>query len=273
MSIESDRRLPGTIDQVIGRLDEIVDISIREGSRLGYFAALYNRVTRAIRDGIRKGAFDDNPRMERLDVEFANRYIEAYDRLRQGLAPTTSWQVAFDSVVKPDLSVFRHLVLGMNAHINLDLGIACAVTAPAEEIDGLRADFNRINDVLASLLPAVEAQLAEISPRLGAFSDVAHYMDRLDERLGNFSMETAREGAWRFGRRLAWLRSPVAQDLAITVRDTAVAAVGRKLRDHNVAGAIISGSDRGEISAQIRVLARTESGQRAPGGGGHVARE
>jgi hypothetical protein len=98
-------------------------------------------------------------------------------------------------------------------------------------------------------------------------------MDRLDERLGNFSMETARDGAWRFGRRLAWLRSPVAQDLAITIRDTAVAAVGRGLRDHNVAGAIISGSDRGEISAQIRILARTESAQQVAGGRSDVARE
>jgi hypothetical protein len=273
MSTKSGTALPVTIDEVIDRLDEIIDRAVGEGSRLGYFAALYNRVTKAIREGIREGAFDDNPRMERLDVAFANRYIEAYDRLRQGRAPTTSWQVAFDAAAKPDLSVLRHLVLGMNAHINLDLGIACAVTAPVEQVDDLRSDFNRINDVLASLLPTVEAQLAEISPRLGAFSDVAHSMDRLDERLGSFSMETARDGAWRFGRRLAHLRSPAAQDLAITVRDAAVAAVGRGLRDHNVAGAIISGRDRGVISAQIRILARTEPGQRIIAGRGNVAGE
>jgi hypothetical protein len=264
MSTASGYRLPVNIDQVIARLDEIIAISIREGSRLGYFAALYNRVTKAIRDGIRRGAFDDNPRMERLDVLFANRYIEAYDRLRRGLAPTTSWQVAFDSAAQTDLSVLRHLVLGMNAHINLDLGIACAVIAPAGRIDNLRADFNRINDVLASLLPTVQAQLGEISPSLGTYSDLAHSMDRLDERLGNFSMETARDGAWRFGRRLAHLRSPVAQGVAIGLRDTAVAAVGRGLQDHNVVGAIISGSDRGEIVEHIRTLARVDVDRPVP---------
>jgi len=258
MGIELVRGLPVSIDQVIERLDEITDSAIREGSRLGYFAALYNRVTRAIREGIRMGAFDDNPRMERLDVVFANRYIEAYDCLRRGVAPSASWQIAFDAATQPDLSVLRHLLLGMNAHINLDLGIACAATAPVDRIDGLRADFNRINDVLASLLPTVQAQLGEISPSLGAFSDIAHSIDRLDERLGNFSMERARDGAWRFGRRLAFLRSLVAQELAITARDAAVAAVGRGLQDHNVAGAIISGRDRGEIAAHIRILAKTE---------------
>jgi Family of unknown function (DUF5995) len=258
MGIESHRGLPATIDQVIGRLDEITDTAIREGSRLGYFAALYNRVTRAIRDGIRKGAFDDNPRMERLDVAFANRYIEAYDGLRRGMPPTASWQVAFDAATQPDLSVLRHLVLGMNAHINLDLGVACAATAPGEQIDSLRADFNRINGVLASLLPTVQAQLAGISPSLGAFSDLAHSMDRLDERLGNFSMEKARDGAWRFGCRLAFLRSPVARELAIGMRDAAVAAVGRGLQDHNVVGAIISGSDREAIAEHIRILADAE---------------
>jgi hypothetical protein len=260
MTIAFDPRLPATIDQVIGRLDDIIDTAIREGSRLGYFAALYNRVTRAIRHGIHAGAFDDNPRMERLDVVFANRYIEAYDCLRRGRATTASWRVAFDAAAQPDLSVFRHLVLGMNAHINLDLGIACAAVSPGEQVDSLRVDFNRINDVLALLLPTVEAQLAEISPRLGALSGLAHSMDRLDERLGGFSMEKARDGAWRFSRRLAFLANPVAQELAIGVRDAAVAAVARGLQEHNVAGAIISGSDREGISAHIRILARWEPG-------------
>ncbi|MDH4065314.1 MAG: DUF5995 family protein, partial [Acidobacteriota bacterium] len=158
--------VPTTIDMVIARLDAIIDDAVREASRLGYFAALYNRVTKSVRDGILARRFDDNPRMERLDVVFANRYLDAYDRHRRGDAPTASWQVAFDAAASPGLSVLRHLVLGMNAHINLDLGIACATIAPGGQIDSLHADFNRINDVLGSLLPTVGAQLGEISPRL-----------------------------------------------------------------------------------------------------------
>lgn len=58
--------------------------AIQSQSRLGYFAALYNRVTMAVRDGIHAGAFDDTERMARLDVVFANRSIAAYEQFRGG---------------------------------------------------------------------------------------------------------------------------------------------------------------------------------------------
>jgi hypothetical protein len=43
----------GGIDQVIDRLQAMVQQSIRDGDRSGYFAALYRRVTETIRDAIR----------------------------------------------------------------------------------------------------------------------------------------------------------------------------------------------------------------------------
>ena len=68
-----------TIDQVIEQLDDIIDWSIIRSSRLGYFAALYRKVTIKVKDGIRDGYFEDAERMERLDVIFANRYLEAFE--------------------------------------------------------------------------------------------------------------------------------------------------------------------------------------------------
>src|SRR3954471_6376528 len=169
--------LPGTIDEVVVALDAIVADAIATQSRLGYFAALYNRVTRAVRDGIRAGSFDDAARMERLDVAFANRYIGAYERFRRGAAAPSSWRVAFDGGTRLDLSVMQHLLLGINAHINLDLGVACAEIAPGAAIDGLENDFNRINDLLASLLPEVELQLISISHLLGLTVDISDHFD------------------------------------------------------------------------------------------------
>ena len=78
-----------TIDQVVDHLTEIVETSKRDGSRAGYFAALYRKVTIEVRDRIRAGdTFDDDARMERLDVLFAERYIEAYERTRSGQGTT-----------------------------------------------------------------------------------------------------------------------------------------------------------------------------------------
>ena len=62
-----------TIDEVIEALDGVLDEARRDGSRLGYFAALYRKVTIEVKKGIAAGYFDDGPRMERLDVlDYAN---------------------------------------------------------------------------------------------------------------------------------------------------------------------------------------------------------
>jgi hypothetical protein len=258
MSPSASRSLPTTIDEAVARLDGIIEDAITAESRLGYFAALYNRVTKAVRDGIRKGVFDDNARMERLDVVFANRYIAAYDTYRRGEMPTASWFVAFRAAERPKLSVLRHLILGMNAHINLDLGIASATVAGRNELDALHADFNRINDLLGTLLPVVEAQLGEISPRLGAVTDLARSADNLDATVGNFSMVKARDGAWRFARRLSLLDADTAWKVAISARDTAIAVLGTELVEHAVTSVLISGSARNGIAGHIRILARDE---------------
>ena len=55
-----------TIDQVIQQLDDIIDWSLELNSRLGYFAALYRKVTLKVKGGISDGFFDDGQRMERL---------------------------------------------------------------------------------------------------------------------------------------------------------------------------------------------------------------
>lgn len=99
-SADEDAMNASTIDDVIARLDHIIDRARQERSRLGYFAALYRNVTLRVRAGIAQGRFEDGPRMGRLDVRFANRYFAAYDQHREGHAPTRCWQVAFDAAAR-----------------------------------------------------------------------------------------------------------------------------------------------------------------------------
>ena len=40
---------PQSIDQVIERLNKILDDALRQGGRIGYFTALYERVTTNVR--------------------------------------------------------------------------------------------------------------------------------------------------------------------------------------------------------------------------------
>ena len=100
---------------------------------MGYFPALYRKVTVEVKRGIEERVFDDGPRMERLDVVFAKRYLDAFDAYMEGGAPTRAWVLAFETTGQWWPIVLQHLLLGMNAHINLDLGIAAARVSPGSQ--------------------------------------------------------------------------------------------------------------------------------------------
>ena len=85
-----------TIDEVVERLDAIIGSSESKGSRLGYFPALYRKVTIEVNDKIASGFFDDRKRMEQLDVIFANRYLGALKRYSSSERATEVWHFAFD---------------------------------------------------------------------------------------------------------------------------------------------------------------------------------
>jgi hypothetical protein len=194
-----------TIDDVISQLTAIVVWSKENNSRMGYFAALYRKVTIQVKKGITEGHFDDGPRMERLDVIFANRYIHACYQYQTGQTPTQSWVRAFDATERWWPIVLQHLLMGMNAHINLDLGIAAAETVPPDQLKNLKGDFNKINGVLASLVGGVQEELAEIWPVLGILN---RYLGNVQESIINFSMEKARDAAWSFAEELSPLSGP-----------------------------------------------------------------
>ncbi|SIO18477.1 DUF5995 family protein [Algoriphagus halophilus] len=184
-----------TIDEVLLRMDEIVAECEQKNSRIGYFAILYRQVTRRIKKGIELQEFEDNPRMERLDVLFAGRFIDAYDTWKSGQQPTKSWDIAFEASKSSSYLVLQHLFLGINAHINLDLGISAAETVGSEPLEGIQKDFNQINSILAELVDGVKANISKVSPVFGLLIPLAKGRD---EMLLNFSIQLARDGAWKY---------------------------------------------------------------------------
>ena len=244
----------GTIDDVIGELDGIIDWARNHQNRLGYFPALYRTVTAAVKQGIEDGLFEDGERMERLDVAFAGRYLEAIGRYRDGGTPTRSWRVAFDATRKWWPIVLQHLLLGINAHINLDLGIAAASVSPGNEIQALENDFNKINEILAQLVDDVETKLAAIWPSLGFLDRIA---GKTDDAIINFSMEKAREFAWQTALELAPL-SAREQAPRIERLDREVTGIARVVRRPGpvigMVSRIIRLGERGDVGEIIDIL-------------------
>jgi len=216
-----------TIDEVIQQLDAIIASERAKKSPLGFFPALYRQVTVKVKQGIADNFFDDGPRMEQFDVIFANRYLTAFETYQSGNKPTRAWRVAFKAAADNELIILQHLLLGINAHINLDLGIAAAEVAPGSALPSLEGDFNKINDLLASLLDPAQEAINEFSPLLDLLDKVG---GRTDEAIANFSIDKAREEAWENAQLLAG-QSPTQQQSTINLLDRKVSFLGRLIEN------------------------------------------
>lgn len=211
------------IDDVLRILDGIIADCKAKRDPLGYFPALYRQVTLKVKEGIATGFFDDGPRMDRFDALFASRYFAAYEAFRSGGQPTKSWQVAFQGARSGDLIILQDLLVGINAHINLDLGVAAGETFQGQALQDFRGDFDKINDILFGLIPPVEATISRFSPLLGLLEKIGG-QDMI--RVLDFSMDTARDDAW-FHAVLLSLQPSSAWPLAVQALDNKVAFLGR----------------------------------------------
>jgi len=118
-----------TIEEVLVKLDEIIAWSIENKSPIGYFASTYRITTAQVLKYVQQKKFEDNQRMTALDVAFAERYLDAWENYKNNRKCTNSWYIAFEAAKNKKLLILQHIFLGMNAHINLDLGLCCFCNA------------------------------------------------------------------------------------------------------------------------------------------------
>lgn len=212
------------IHEVISQLDVIVDDARARRDPLGYFAAMYRAVTIQIKDDIAAGRFEDGPRMDRVDTTFANFYLRAYEQHRTGGTPSGPWRLAFDFAGRSTAGVFQHLLLGMNAHINFDL--AQAVFESDEDLASLRQDYDRINDVLTSLLGPLQDK---VESHIFGAPLVDFVLGQLDERFAGWEMAKARAHAWEHAEELNDAESAEARAKVIAHTDGFTQSLARTL--------------------------------------------
>lgn len=182
-----------SIGEVLLALDGIINWCRQHNNRTGYFAMLYRNMTVGVQKGIGQQFFEDAARMEKLDVIFANRYLDAWHGYQQNKACTQGWKTAFDASANNRLAVIQHLLLGISTHINLDLSIAAAETAQGSDIFLMEKDFEKINAVIASLTGATYDRLCRLwfpLRMLGRITANRH------DAVVNFSIVKAREASW-----------------------------------------------------------------------------
>ncbi|MCS3531030.1 DUF5995 family protein [Chryseobacterium sp. JUb7] len=182
-----------TIEEVLTKLDEIILWSKQKQSPIGYFACTYRIMTAQVLKGIQQKKFEDNPRMTQLDIAFATRYLNAWDSYSKGKKCTNSWYFAFEAAKNKNLLILQHIFLGMNAHINLDLGISAASIMPYRKINPLKTDFENINNVIASINQKVQDSLNKICYPVDLIDKISNGKDNA---VLDFAISKARDTSW-----------------------------------------------------------------------------
>jgi hypothetical protein len=251
-------------DATTQALERIVERCAAAGDRAGYFPAMYLAVTHTVRDRAEAGRFEDPERMERFVAHFAARYLDADAAWAAGDPVPAAWRVAFEASSRWRPVIVQHLLLGINAHINLDLGVTAAEIGGAGPLEAIRADFDAVNDVLAELVDGSQAALNEVSPWL-------EWCDRVggggDEAIINFSLRRARAQAWAVAVRLAPLTGPE-RAAAIRDVDAAAARVGAAIAHPGVWASTVLLAvrvrERADPAQVIRLLAAARPPARPP---------
>lgn len=182
-----------TIEEVLKKLDEIIAWSKANQSPAGYFACTYKMMTAQVLKGIQQKKFEDNPRMTMMDIAFANRYLDAWENYSKGRKCSNSWYLAFEATKNKDLLILQHIFLGINAHINLDLGISAASIMPYRKINPLKTDFERINSMISSINQNVQDSLNKICYPVNLIDKLSNGKDNA---ILDFAISKARDTSW-----------------------------------------------------------------------------
>lgn len=215
-----------TIKHVLNELDAIIEECIETNSRLGLFAYIYRRTTYEIATEISLSNFKNNEYLETLDVIFANLYLDAYKSYKDNKPTSSVWVYAFDNANKP-LTILQHILLGMNAHINLDLAIATAKTMAGKEINDAEEDFNKVNDILFQITNELQNRISRVSPLMFILDLIGK---NRDEKIIDFSMRKAREQSWNSSN-LLWSLGEDYNEHAIKKIDLLVLKLSERIKN------------------------------------------
>ena len=221
MVTTNDRTVATVLDAMQRRIDDIPpSVAHRR-----IFAETYFRTTRAVGIAIEDARFEDPEWVERWDVVFADLYLRAYDGyvaepakvdhpnvtgtdLPAADLPATDqagprnardprvprpWRLAFDAPA--DLPPLRHVLLGINAHVNYDLPQALLAVISDDDFGDpvlmarRRRDHERIDAVLASRVAAEDGAL-------GPRSLLDRVLDPLNRLGSKRFLKEARQKVW-----------------------------------------------------------------------------
>ncbi len=154
-AIDQPRPIAAVLDRMQRALDEIPPPLTHRR----FFAETYLRTTRAVGDAVDQARFEDPAWVEQWDAAFAELYLTAVTDEANAPRP---WRLAL--AAPAELPQLRHVLLGINAHINYDLPQALLAVISDDDfadpvlMDRRRRDHQRIDGVLSARVGQEDAE-------------------------------------------------------------------------------------------------------------------
>lgn len=202
---------PGSIGELVARMGDLLAPLEASGDERRHFLATYRRTTIAVHDDLSKGGFLDAAWVERWDVAFAGLYLDALEQWNRGERPGEPWAVAFEAAADERVPPLRHVLLGMNAHVNYDLPQSLLATITDEEFaaEGVlvrrRRDHAHIDAILASRVDTEDKELRKVE-RPGDRSLLDRALTPFNQAATKRFLKEARDKVWHNTMALALAR-------------------------------------------------------------------
>ena len=214
----------GAIEDLIERMRSMLADLERADDLRRHFHATYFRTTVAVKEEIERGGFLDPVWVERWDVAFADLYLDAMEEWdRTGDAPGP-WRIAFTAARdgtpdRPRLPPLRHVLLGINAHVNYDLPQALLAVIGDDEFDDpavserRAADHAKVDDILVRRVAAEDVELQKVE-QPGDRTVLDRLMQPFNRAGTKRFLAEARRKVWHNARELSSARRGGDTDLA-----------------------------------------------------------
>jgi Family of unknown function (DUF5995) len=194
---------PG-VGEVLSLMQPLLDRYEASGDPRRFFLATYRRTTQAVGEAVRDARFEDPAWVDRWDLAFARLYLDALVQYEDDPALTPRpWRLALGA--NGSLHPLQHVLLGMNAHINLDLPQALLSVIDVEEFSDARLmarrqrDHERIDAVLAQRVAAEDRELkaSELHGGLPRRTPLDHALQPVNRAASRRFLTEARRKVWR----------------------------------------------------------------------------
>lgn len=125
------------------------------------FNNTYLIITEIVKAKMDTGYFDDDKRMEKFDIIFAQYYFDALHSYLEGATCPSSWRVLFDAAKSNTSMQWQYMALGVNAHVNNDLALALY---DADFGSQYKNDYLKVNTIIFKTIKQVVESFTEMNP-------------------------------------------------------------------------------------------------------------